>query len=174
MATRIGVDIGGTFTDLIVYDDQVGVVTIEKTPTTPASPEDGCVDAVRQAAASIGSLDGCEYFLHGTTVGLNALLERRGAKVGLLCTEGFRDVLEIGRASRPEGCDRGGLPVEPWVPRHLRLPVGERIDAQGEVLRAIEPDSIERAVETFRANDVTAVAVCLMNSYVNPEHEERV
>jgi N-methylhydantoinase A len=174
MATRIGVDIGGTFTDLIVYDDQVGVVTIEKTPTTPASPEQGCVEAVRLASQSLGSLDDCEYFLHGTTVGLNALLERRGAKVGLLCTEGFRDVLEIGRGSRPEGYDLSWLPPKPLVPRHLRLPVGERIDAQGAVLRPIERTSIEQAAQTFRTHDVTAVAVCLMNSYVNPAHEEQV
>src|SRR5262249_7644166 len=101
MATRIGVDIGGTFTDLVEYADQTGSISIQKVPTTPAAPEVGCVDAVRRSSAN-GALGECEYFLHGTTVGLNALLERRGAKVGLLCTEGFRDALEIRRGTRCE------------------------------------------------------------------------
>jgi N-methylhydantoinase A len=102
MATRIGVDIGGTFTDLVVYDDRSGQVTVEKVATTPSAPEVGCVDALRRVATRPGMLESCEYFLHGTTVGLNALLERRGARVGLLCTEGFRDALEIRRGARPE------------------------------------------------------------------------
>ncbi len=105
MAIRIGVDIGGTFTDLVVYDDRSGQVTVEKVPTTASAPEVGCVDALRGVAIGPGVLESCEYFLHGTTVGLNALLERRGARVGLLCTEGLRDALEIRRGARPESCD---------------------------------------------------------------------
>src|ERR1700756_4945089 len=123
MATRIGVDIGGTFTDLVMYDEHSGEVNVEKVPTTPSSPERGCVDAVRLASAHDGLLESCEYFLHGTTVGLNALLERRGATVGFLCTEGFRDSLEIRRGSRPESYDLNWVPPEPLVPRHLRRPV---------------------------------------------------
>src|SRR5580700_11313190 len=115
MTIRIGVDIGGTFTDLVVYDAETGAVTVEKVPTTPLAPEDGCVDAVRRVAQGI-ELRTCEYFLHGTTVGLNALLERRGAKVGLLCTEGFRDALEIRRGSRPEAYNLNWVPPEPLVP----------------------------------------------------------
>ncbi len=174
MATRIGVDIGGTFTDLVVYDDQSGQITVQKVPTTPATPEVGCIEAVRKAAAIEGVLSGCEYFLHGTTVGLNALLERRGATVGLLCTEGFRDSLEIRRGSRPESYDLNWVPPDPLVPRHLRLPVKERIDAQGLVHLAVDPKSVEEAVAVFRLYGVTAIAVCLINAYANPAHERRV
>jgi N-methylhydantoinase A len=173
MSTRIGVDIGGTFTDLVVYDDQSGLITVEKVPTTPEAPEQGCISAVRKAAAK-GALEECEYFLHGTTVGLNALLERRGATVGLLCTEGFRDSLEIRRGSRPEAYDLSWVPPDPLVPRHLRLPVKERIDAEGNVRLAVDPKSVDSAVAVFRAHGVTSIAVCLMNAYANPEHELRV
>jgi N-methylhydantoinase A len=171
MATRIGVDIGGTFTDLVVYDDRSGEVSVEKVPTTPSAPERGCVDAARLVANRTGMLDGCEYFLHGTTVGLNALLERRGAKVGLLCTEGFRDALEIRRGSRPESYDLNWTPPDPLVPRHLRLPVGERMDAKGNVVRSLERGSIAEAAGVFKEHGVTSVAVCFVNAYVNPAHE---
>ena len=171
MATRIGVDIGGTFTDLVVYDDRSGEVRVEKVPTTPTAPESGCVDAVRRAASRAGVLENCEYFLHGTTVGLNALLERRGATVGLLCTEGFRDALEIRRGSRPESYNLHWVPPEPLVPRHLRRPVGERIDAQGAVVRPLDRGSVMDAFEVFREHGVTSIAVCLMNAYANPVHE---
>jgi N-methylhydantoinase A len=171
MATRIGVDIGGTFTDLVVYDDRGGQVTVEKVPTTPSAPEVGCVDAVRRAASRPGVLANCEYFLHGTTVGLNALLERRGATVGLLCTEGFRDALELRRGARPESCDLNWVPPEPLVPRHLRISVRERIDAQGTVIRPLNRQSVADAVKVFRGHAVTSVAVCFMNAYTNPAHE---
>jgi N-methylhydantoinase A len=171
MATRIGVDIGGTFTDLVVYDDRSGQVTVEKVPSTPAAPEVGCVDALRRAASRPGVLENCEYFLHGTTVGLNALLERQGATVGLLCTEGFRDALELRRGARPESCEVNWVPPEPLVPRHLRISVSERIDAQGTVLRALNRQSVADAVKVFHDHGVTSVAVCFMNAYANPAHE---
>lgn len=171
MATRIGVDIGGTFTDLIVYDHHSGQVTVEKVPTTPSAPEVGCVDALRRATVRPGVLENCEYFLHGTTVGLNALLERRGATVGLLCTEGFRDALELRRGARPESCDLNWVPAEPLVPRHLRISVRERIDAQGTVIRALNRQSVADAVRVFHDHGVTSVAVCFMNGYANPAHE---
>ncbi len=171
MATRIGVDIGGTFTDLVVYDDQTGQVSVEKVPSTPAAPEVGCVEAVRRAAMRPGLLQQCEYFLHGTTVGLNALLERRGATVGLLCTAGFRDALELRRGARPESCDLNWVPPDPLVPRHLRIPIGERIDVEGAVVRALERQHVAAAVKVFRDQGVSSVAVCFMNAYANPAHE---
>jgi N-methylhydantoinase A len=172
MKFRIGVDIGGTFTDLVMYDTTTGTIAVEKVPTTPGAPEEGCVDAVRRAATNV-KLEDCEYFLHGTTVGLNALLERRGATVGLLCTEGFRDSLEIRRGSRPAAYDLNWVPPEPLVPRHLRLPVRERMNAEGVVLKELEPQYVKDAVETFRTHNVTSAAVCFMNSYANPAHEEK-
>lgn len=170
MATRIGVDIGGTFTDLVLYDDATGAITVEKVPTTPAAPEIGCIEAVRRAVEP-GPMADADYFLHGTTVGLNALLERRGAVVGLLTTSGFRDSLEIRRGSRPEAYDLLWSPAPPLVPRHLRQPVVERIGANGEVLQPLDPESVRRALAIFAQHGVDSIAVCFINAYANPVHE---
>jgi N-methylhydantoinase A len=171
MSTRIGVDIGGTFTDIVIYDSSTGRVDIGKVPTTPASPELGSVEAVRLAASG-ELLARADYFLHGTTVGLNALLERRGAKVGLLCTDGFRDTIEIGRGGRPESYNLFWTPPPPLVPRHLRLGVIERMSASGEVLKPIDDGSVRKALDTFREQEVDAIAICFMNAYSNPAHED--
>ena len=173
MATRIGVDIGGTFTDLICYDDDSGKILVEKVPTTPASPETGCVEAVKKAVPP-DLLNKSEYFLHGTTVGLNALLERRGSIVGLLATEGFRDVLEIRKGDRGDWYNLFWVPQAPLVPRRLRLPVRERIRSDGEVLIEMEPTDVLEALETFEREGVNAIAVCFLNAYANPSHELEV
>lgn len=170
MSTRIGVDIGGTFTDLVYFDDRTGVTKAAKVPTTPSAPEEGVVRAVLEAVPP-DVIDRAEYFLHGTTVGLNALLERRGAVVGLLATRGFRDVLEIRRGDRAEMYNLFWQQPEPLVPRRLRLPVTERILANGKVHRPIDLDDVRRALEVFRAEGVTSIAVAFINSYANPEHE---
>ncbi|MEM6746965.1 MAG: hydantoinase/oxoprolinase family protein [Pseudomonadota bacterium] len=172
MATRIGVDIGGTFTDLIFYDDAKGAISIAKVPTTPSSPDQGSADAVA-AALDRKRIAQAEYFLHGTTVGLNALLERRGAKVGLLCTEGFRDTIEIRRGSRAEMYNLFWQPPEPLVPRHLRLPVTERMKSDGSVFTALDEDKIHEALAIFRREGVSAIAIAFLNAYANPAHEKR-
>ena len=170
MATRIGVDVGGTFTDLIYYDDETGEIRVDKEPTTPASPELGVIAAVEKTLGG-GELDRAGYFLHGTTVGLNSLLTRTGAAVGLLCTKGFRDILETRRGDRDEPYNLFWRPPAPLVPRRLRLAVTERIRAGGEVHVPIEADDVRRAAEVFAAEGVTAVAIAFMNAYSNPEHE---
>ena len=171
MTFRIGVDIGGTFTDFTMYDEATGLITLGKVPTTPSRPDIGCLAAIRGHAGPIGD---CTFFLHGTTVGLNALLERRGARVGLLGTEGFRDTIEIRRGSRPNNAPLQWVPPPPLVPRHLRLSVDERIDRDGTILRDVDPASIVRALDVFRSKQVDAIAVCLINAYANPRNEERV
>jgi N-methylhydantoinase A len=170
MATRVGVDVGGTFTDLIFYDDLSGDVRVAKEPTTPPAPEEGVVKAVERAVPQ-ELLRSTRYFLHGTTSGLNALLERKGAVVGMLATRGFRDVLEIRRGDRDEMYNLFWSPPPPLVPRRLRLPVTERIRADGTVHVPLEEVDIERAVEVFREESVDCVAVAFINSYANPEHE---
>jgi len=172
MASRIGVDIGGTFTDLVFFDDQSGNVVVEKVPTTPDHPERGCVEAVKNAVPP-ELLERAEFFLHGTTVGLNALLERRGATVGLMCTEGFRDVLAIGRGTRGS-YDIQWTPREPLVSRNLRLPVTERILADGSVHVTLDAESVRRNLERFTEAGVTSIAVCLLHAYANPQHELEV
>lgn len=170
MGTRIGVDIGGTFTDLVYFDDETGETRAAKVATTPEAPEEGVVRAVTEAVPA-DIIKRADYFLHGTTVGLNALLERRGAVVGLLSTRGFRDVLEVRRGDRPEMYNLFYQPPEPLVPRRLRLPVTERMLADGTVWTPLDREDVRSALETFKGEGVTAIAVSFINAYANPEHE---
>jgi N-methylhydantoinase A len=170
MASRIGVDIGGTFTDLVFYDDDTGALLVEKVPTTPANPEQGCINAVRQAIPG-EMLRKSAYFLHGTTVGLNALLERRGATVGLITTAGFRDVLEIGRGSRGQPYNLMWAPQPPLVPRRLRLSIRERTYADGTIALPPDEQDVQSNLRQFESAGVTAIAVVFINAYANPENE---
>jgi N-methylhydantoinase A len=173
MANRFGVDVGGTFTDLIYLDHDTQTIVVGKGPSTPASPDIGVVDVVT-ATMTVAQISGAEYFLHGTTVGINALLERRGAKVALLATDGFRDVLEIRRG------DRGAAMYEllwkappPLVPRPLRFDISERIGADGSVVAELDPTAVSRVVEVLQGEGVEAVAVCFINAHANAAHELR-
>ena len=170
MATRLGVDVGGTFTDLIFFDDATGETLVAKEPTTPEAPEQGVIAAV-ESGVPADLRSSARFFLHGTTVGLNSLLERKGAVVGLLATAGFRDILEVRRGDRDDPYDLFWKHPPPLVPRRLRLPVTERMLASGEILTPIDEDDVRQALETFRAEGVTTVAIAFMNSYRNPAHE---
>ncbi len=173
MSTRIAVDIGGTFTDLVYFDAGSGITVQGKVPTVSAAPEEGVVAAIT-AHVPDDILSRSDYFLHGTTVGLNALLERRGATVGLLTTQGFRDVLEIRRGDRAEMYNLFWHQTKPLVPRRLRLEVPGRILANGTHEGRPTRESVEAALEVFRAHDVNSIAVCLINAYADPSHELEV
>ncbi|MCW2952930.1 MAG: hyuA [Conexibacter sp.] len=170
MATRFGVDVGGTFTDLIFYDDENGEVFVGKGATNAAAPDEGIAQIVSDTVPD-EALRAAQFFLHGTTVGINALLERKGAVVGLLTTDGFRDVLEIRRGDREEFMDSLWTAAAPLVPRRLRLPVRERVAADGSIHTPFEREDVARALEAFRANGVESIAVMFLNAYANPEHE---
>ncbi|MCT9932515.1 hydantoinase/oxoprolinase family protein [Planotetraspora sp. A-T 1434] len=176
MTTVIGVDVGGTFTDLVLHDAATGEIRVAKQPTTPAAPELGVLAAV-DAAVPAELLARCDHFVHGTTVGLNALLERPlsrekgGAAVGLITTAGFRDVLEIRRGDRDDPYDLFWTPPPPLVPRRLRAEVAERVAADGSVVRELDPETVRQAARLFAAEGVDAVAIVLVNSYANPAHE---
>lgn len=170
MATRIGVDIGGTFTDLVYYDEVTGLTGEGKVETVPKAPEEGVIEAVRRHVPK-AVIDVAELFLHGTTVGLNALLERRGAKVGLMTTEGFRDVLEIRRGDRAEMYNLFWRQPEPLVPRHRRLGITERMAGNGQELVALDEASVLAAYKKLTAAGADAIAVCLLHAYANPAHE---
>lgn len=170
MATRIAVDIGGTFTDLVYFDGETSTTVQGKVPTVPLAPEKGVEQALREYVPR-HVIESAEFFLHGTTVGLNALLERRGATVGLIATRGFRDVLEIRRGDRVEMYNLFWKQTVPLVPRHLRLEVSGRAFAHGGTEGAPTPEEVAEAVRQFKAHDVNAVAVSLMNAYANPDHE---
>ena len=163
MGNRIGIDVGGTFTDFVYYDDETGAVSVTKVPTTPLEPEKGCLRAI-DAALRPEEVNGTRWFLHGTTVGLNALLERRGATVGLLVTEGFRDILEIRRGDRAEMYNLFWTPPPTLVPRRRRQTVRERIRADGAVHRPMELSDIRAAATFFREEGVSAIAVAFLNA----------
>ena len=173
MATRIGADIGGTFTDSVLYDDTTGNTLTGKVPTTTNRPEIGCLAAI-DAVADAKVLARCRYFLHGTTVGLNAILQRRGATVGLITTEGFRDVLEIRRGTRERIYDPFWAPPAPLVRRSLRLGVRERICSNGTVLTTVDEQSLRAIRTAFENQGVNSIAVCLMNAYANSANELEV
>jgi N-methylhydantoinase A len=170
---RLGVDIGGTFTDVAL---EIGERRFTgKILTTPHAPEDGVLAALRSVTAEAGVEPGeVGVIIHGTTLATNALIERKGARTALLTTEGFRDVVEIRHENRFEQYDVNIDLPPPLVPRRLRLPVRERIDAQGEVLVPLDESSVARAIETLAAQQVEAVAVGLLHSFTNPDHERRV
>lgn len=169
-AMRLGVDVGGTFTDLVFYDDASGQVRVAKRLTTPDSLADG-VGRVVASAELAERVRAVRYFLHGTTVGINALHERRGAVVGLLTTRGFRDLLEMRRGDRDSMYDMLWKSPPPLVPRRLRLTVAERIRADRKVEVPLDPDDVRRAAEMFATEGVESIAVVFINSYANPEHE---
>ena len=170
MASRIGVDIGGTFTDFIVYDESGNKVIIDKIPTTPQSPEKAVVEVIKRNL-SRKELEKIDFFLHGTTVGLNSLLERKGSKVGLLCTKGFRDILEIRRGDRDEMYNLFWQPAPPLVPRFLRLEIEERLFANGNVHKKINTEQVKDACNEFIKEKVDSVAIAFINSYTNKDHE---
>ena len=167
--TAVAVDIGGTFTDLAIrYPD--GSTETAKALTTPGALADGVVDALRLSGASGADVT---FFVHGTTAGLNALLERKYATVGLVTTAGFRDVYEIGRANRPAMYDLHYHRPAPLVRRELRLEVRERMTAAGEVLIPLDEDSLRASVDRLVAAGVGALAIVLLHAYANPAHELR-
>ena len=169
----VGVDIGGTFTDVAL---EVGERRFTaKILTTPQAPEEGVLAALRSVTAKAGVEAGqVALIVHGTTLATNALIERKGARTALLTTEGFRDVLEIRHENRFEQYDINMDLPPPLVPRRLRLPIRERIDAHGEVLLPLDELSVARAIEAVAANHVEAVAVGFLHSFTNPDHEHRV
>lgn len=172
---RVGVDIGGTFTDLVMVDAR-GAVRAFKAPSVPSDPTEGVLSAVRLAADALGVdvesfLSSTELFVHGSTIATNTLLEKKGAKVGLLVTDGFRDSLEIRRSIRENVWDHRRPFPEVLVPRYLRLPVTERIEHDGTVRIPFSADSVAAAARVFAEEGVEAVAICFLHSYANPAHE---
>jgi len=171
---HVGVDTGGTFTDLVAFDPRSKQLSIHKVSSTPGNP----ALAVVQALAAVLQ-DGCKpsdvaYLVHGTTVATNAVLEGKWAKTALITTQGFADVLEIGRQNRPELHNFFTQKPTPLIPRHLRFEVAERLDHQGNVLVPLDESSVKALIPRLRRAGVDSIAVVLLFSYLNPKHERRV
>ena len=175
MSYRLGVDVGGTFTDLALYDVDSNRLEFAKTPSTPADQTAGITLGLQQLVGRLGIPPSeITFFIHGTTVAINTVLERKGARTALVTTQGFRDVLHIGRQDRPNLYDWRIRRPDPLVPRHLRFEVKERVLYTGEVLEPLDEEDLRTVVEKLRAARVDSVAVCLLHSYANPAHERAI
>ncbi len=167
----MGVDIGGTFTDIVVLDEGSGALSLYKTPSTPRDFWFGVENGIRRVSDSI---DRVSMIVHGTTVGLNAFLMRRGEKAGLVTTKGFRDIYDIGRHNRESMYDLRYRKPEPLIPREYRLEVKERMDARGNVVEPLDEASVRAVARKLKAEGVKSVAVVLIHSYANAAHEDRI
>jgi N-methylhydantoinase A len=164
-----GVDVGGTFTDLVVFDPVTGAVRLAKVPTTLPNQSGGVLAAFDSAGADLAGID---LIVHGTTTTTNAVLERQLAKTGLVTTAGFRDVLELGRRTRPQAYGMHGS-FTPVIPRDLRLEVPERLDARGRVLTPLDEDALRIAILRLRDAGCEALVIHFLHAYANPAHELR-
>ena len=173
---RVATDVGGTFTDLVYFDvdsasGEVTTVRTAKVDSTPPNFEDGVIEVLNKAELDMAA---CQFFAHGTTAVINAITERKGVKTALITTRGFRDILEIARGNRPALFNFRYQKPTPFVPRHLRQVVTERLDYKGKILTPLELDEIAPIVDYFRQEDVAAIAICLLHAYANPSHERAV
>ena len=175
MTYRLGVDVGGTFTDLVLHEVETNRLEFAKTPSTPANQSEGVTTGTLQLVNRLGiSPEAIAFFIHGTTVATNTLLERKGARTALIVTKGFRDVLQIGRQDRPDLYDWRIRRPEPIVPRRLRFEVTERVLHTGEVIEPVSDADVAEVVQSLKDEEVEAVAVCLLHSYAHPDHEQQV
>src|SRR5499425_281513 len=169
MSFAVAVDIGGTFTDLVAYDHAAQKVIYAKSPTTYENLVEGILDCFKKARVKA---DEATLVNHGTTLVINSLIQRKGAKTALVTSQGFRDILEIARGNRPDPFDLHYQRDEPLVPRELRLEVPERTGSKGEVVNPLDVPAVEKLAAEIKKLDVESVAVFFMNSYINPSHEE--
>ncbi len=172
---RLGCDIGGTFTDFVLVDSETGEIHTHKCLTTLADPSDAVAHGIGELSEAVPQMvPRMAEFIHGTTLVINAIIERKGAVTGLITTRGFKDVLELGREIRYDAYDIFSEYPEPLVSRELRLEVDERIASDGRVIKALESESVTRALSELQAKGIESLAVCLINSYENPVHENQI
>jgi len=169
---RFAIDTGGTFTDIVVLDEDTGNFRMEKVPTTPSNVLTGSLNAIEKAKLDLASVE--RFFIHGSTTAMNCLLERKGAKTAYLATKGFRDVPEIARYDRPELYNIKYKRQPPPVPRDLAFEVSERLDYKGEVLVPLDVEDVRRVTRILKRKKVESVAVCFLHAFKNPAHERKV
>lgn len=176
MAWRVGVDTGGTFTDVCIYDEETQRISVGKVSSTPRDPGEAVRAGVVKVLGENGeaALSDVSYFAHGTTVATNALLQERGVATALITTRGFRDLIELERQRRPKLYDLTARKSTPLAARDLRLEVDERVNFRGEVEVALDEQQVREHAQTLRDSGVTAVSVCLLYSFLNPDHENRI
>ncbi len=172
---RLGCDIGGTFTDFVLLNDETGKIHINKCLTTPKDPSDAVEEGIKELEKGVrGFVGKLNEVIHGTTLVINSIIERKGAKTGLITTKGFRDVLELGREIRYAPYDIFSEYPEPLIPRFLRFEVDERIRSDGKVIKPLDPKNVRDVVRQMIDMGIESIAVCLINSFENPVHERMI
>lgn len=168
---RLAIDVGGTFTDVFVFNENTGQISVTKTSSTPSNPEQGILDGIEKAQIKGENI---KVFSHGTTVGTNALIERKLPQTALITTKGFRDVTEIRRGTKLELWDAYEDPAKPYIQRRNRFEVNERIDYAGNVIEMVDEEEVRLLARKLAKRGTESIAVCFMNAYVNGENEKRV
>jgi len=172
---RLGCDIGGTFTDFVLVNNKTGEFHTNKCLTTPSDPSDAIEQGIRELALILpGFMDDVDKIIHGTTLVINAIIERKGAKTGLITTKGFRDVLELGREKRYDAYDIFSEYPEPIVPRSDRAEINERLTFDGSVIREVDEKEVLQVLEKFKKDGIESIAVCFINSYENAANEKKI
>ncbi|MBW1960445.1 MAG: hydantoinase/oxoprolinase family protein [Deltaproteobacteria bacterium] len=174
-ALKLGIDVGGTFTDFVLLNVSDGKMEIGKNLTTPKDPSQGVISGCRKILEKARiSFESLRTVIHGTTLVTNTLIERKGAPTGLITTKGFRDILETGNEIRYDLYDLQIEKPKPLVPRRYRIGISERINSSGEVLKSLDLDEVRKAAEYFQKHGITSIAVCLLHAYRNPVHEQQI
>ncbi len=168
---RLAIDVGGTFVDFVLLDETTGHTSIEKEPSLHKDLTDRFFDGIKRLQVNLSDLD---MIIHGSTLVINTILQERGAPIGLITTQGFRDVLELGRGNRPEVYNLLYKPPRPLVPRYLRSEVPERLNYKGEVILPLDEEATREALRKLKSRGVKGIAVCFLHAYANPVHEHRV
>src|SRR5215470_3157724 len=174
---RVTVDTGGTFSDFVYLNEETGAVSISKLPSTPDDPSRAILQGIEMLIGNGARSEEISYFCHGTTVGTNALLEGKGARTGLLVTEGFRGIYPVGEQARPYGAALFDVMYDKpdmLVPQSLTGEVKERVDFHGQVLRPLDEVALRETVRELKAQNIESLAVCLLFSFLHPQHEARV
>src|SRR6201991_5000149 len=167
----VGVDVGGTFTDLVFYDSKTNEVRTAKVLTTPRDIPAAIFQSFEHAGTDLADT---RYVKHGTTTAINTALERSGARTALITTRGFRDILELGRGNRPDSFNLFYKRLPPLVPRNLRYEISARMDGQGNEVAPVRTEELDEILRRLDAEGVEAIAICLLHAYRNPDHELKV
>jgi N-methylhydantoinase A len=168
---KVATDAGGTFTDLVAFEEASNTIYVGKALTTPADPSQGVIDSIGQARDAQMAPDRVSFFVHGGTTVINAITERKGVRTAIVTTAGFRDVIAIGRGNRPDLYNLHSKMPESFVPRYLRFEVAERIDAKGGVRTPLAVTTVDAVAKAMADAGVEAIAVVFLHAYINPAHE---
>lgn len=166
--SRLAIDVGGTFTDVFIFNEETGEVFVTKTSSTPTNPEQGILNGIDKAQLKGQDI---KVFSHGTTVGTNALIERKLPKTALVTTKGFRDVTEIRRGTKEDIWDMYEDTAKPYIKRRDRFEVLERVDYEGNILEVLDEEEMRNLARKLKRRETESVAICFINSYMNGENE---